>query len=160
MSPRRRCCLVSQSKQSEARKRCIAPQGAKIISLTVALPFILKQCSMLSTGATELRFAPPPTPHCSRVCFPPHQSKFGQLTLLICTAHGYIYGWNKFLAASTYKWYTPPAYMLCLIVPSVTLVLIFLLRLPCVNRSLTRIRQGWERHPPMMEIHTKSTTGL
>ncbi|TNN02534.1 hypothetical protein fugu_010021 [Takifugu bimaculatus] len=49
------------------------------------------------------------------------QSKLGHLTLSICTAHGYIYGWNKFLRPSTYKWYTPPGYMLCLIVPSVVL---------------------------------------
>uniref|UniRef100_A0A8C4ENP5 STEAP family member 4 n=1 Tax=Dicentrarchus labrax TaxID=13489 RepID=A0A8C4ENP5_DICLA len=55
------------------------------------------------------------------------QSKLGHLTLCICTAHGYIYGWNKFLRSSTYKWYTPPGYMLCLIVPSVVLVLKVLL---------------------------------
>uniref|UniRef100_H2U6V2 STEAP family member 4 n=1 Tax=Takifugu rubripes TaxID=31033 RepID=H2U6V2_TAKRU len=59
------------------------------------------------------------------------QSKLGHLTLSICTAHGYIYGWNKFLRPSTYKWYTPPGYMLCLIVPSVVLVLKILLLLPC-----------------------------
>ncbi|XP_029958144.1 metalloreductase STEAP4-like [Salarias fasciatus] len=76
------------------------------------------------------------------------QSKLGYLTLFICTAHGYIYGWNKFLKTSTYKWYTPPGYMLCLIVPSVVLVLKLLLLLPCVDRSLTRIRQGWERTKP------------
>ncbi|XP_015225522.1 PREDICTED: metalloreductase STEAP4-like [Cyprinodon variegatus] len=76
------------------------------------------------------------------------QSKLGHLTLFICTAHGYIYGWNKFLSSSTYKWYTPPGYMLCLIVPSVVLVLKLLLLLPCVDRTLTRIRQGWERNKP------------
>ncbi|XP_072317378.1 metalloreductase STEAP4-like [Eucyclogobius newberryi] len=76
------------------------------------------------------------------------QSKLGHLTLSICTAHGYIYGWNKFLRSSTYKWYTPPGYMLCLIVPSVVLVLKVILLLPCVDRALTRIRQGWERAPP------------
>nr|XP_019948390.1 PREDICTED: metalloreductase STEAP4-like [Paralichthys olivaceus] len=76
------------------------------------------------------------------------QSKLGHLTLFICTSHGYIYGWNKFLRPSTYKWYTPPGYMLCLIVPSVVLVLKLLLILPCVDRTLTRIRQGWERTQP------------
>nr|XP_061789767.1 metalloreductase STEAP4-like [Nerophis lumbriciformis] len=75
------------------------------------------------------------------------QSKLGHLTLFICTAHGYIYGWNKFLRPSTYKWYTPPGYMLCLVVPSVVLVLKMLILLPCVDRTLTRIRQGWERTP-------------
>ncbi|XP_030248536.1 metalloreductase STEAP4-like [Sparus aurata] len=84
------------------------------------------------------------------------QSKLGHLTLMICTAHGYLYGWNKFLRASTYKWYTPPGYMLCLIVPSVVLVLKALLLLPCVDRTLTRIRQGWERNPPRDEINKAS----
>ncbi|KAM8734529.1 metalloreductase STEAP4 [Acanthopagrus schlegelii] len=84
------------------------------------------------------------------------QSKLGHLTLMICTAHGYLYGWDKFLRASTYKWYTPPGYMLCLIVPSVVLVLKALLLLPCVDRTLTRIRQGWERNPPRDEINKAS----
>ncbi|KAM9353955.1 metalloreductase STEAP4-like [Symphorus nematophorus] len=88
------------------------------------------------------------------------QSKLGHLTLCICTAHGYIYGWNKFLHPSTYKWYTPPGYMLCLIVPSVVLVLKTLLLLPCVDRTLTRIRQGWERTQPKEEMGMKKATNL
>uniref|UniRef100_A0A3Q3JED8 Ferric oxidoreductase domain-containing protein n=1 Tax=Monopterus albus TaxID=43700 RepID=A0A3Q3JED8_MONAL len=80
------------------------------------------------------------------------QSKLGHLTLFICTAHGYIYGWKKFLLPSTYKWYTPPGYMLSLIVPSVVLVLKVLLLLPCVDHTLTRIRQGWERTRSREEI--------
>lgn len=71
------------------------------------------------------------------------QSKLGLLTLFICTFHAYLYGWDKFL--HQYKWYTPPGYMLCLVVPSVVLLLKLLLLLPCVNKRLTRIRQGWER---------------
>lgn len=35
--------------------------------------------------------------------------------------------------------------MLCLLLPSVVLVLKLLILLPCVDRSLTRIRRGWER---------------
>ncbi|XP_041649276.1 metalloreductase STEAP4-like [Cheilinus undulatus] len=88
------------------------------------------------------------------------QSKLGHLTLFICTAHGYIYGWKKFLSTSTYKWYTPPGYMLCLIVPSVVLVLKFLLLLPCLDRTLTRIRQGWERTPPREEMVMTKETNL
>ncbi|XP_028326535.1 metalloreductase STEAP4-like [Gouania willdenowi] len=84
------------------------------------------------------------------------QSKLGHLTLFICTAHGYIYGWNKFLRSSTYKWYTPPGYMLCLIVPSVVLVLKLLILIPCVDHTLTRIRQGWERKKPTDEIRVFS----
>ncbi|XP_071374460.1 metalloreductase STEAP4-like [Centroberyx affinis] len=88
------------------------------------------------------------------------QSKLGHLTLFICTAHGYIYGWNKFLRPSTYKWWTPPGYMLCLVVPSVVLLLKLLLLLPCVDRSLTRIRQGWERTEPGEEKCEIKATNL
>ncbi|MEQ2247810.1 Metalloreductase steap4 [Ilyodon furcidens] len=76
------------------------------------------------------------------------QSKLGYLTLFFCTFHTYLYGWDKFLFISYYKWYTPPGYMLCLVVPSVVLLLKLLLLLPCVDKSLTRIRQGWERTDP------------
>lgn len=76
------------------------------------------------------------------------QSKLGHLTLFFCTLHTYLYGWNRFLRPSTYKWGTPPGYMLCLVVPSVVLVLKLLILLPCVDRSLGRIRQGWERTEP------------
>lgn len=76
------------------------------------------------------------------------QSKLGFLTLFLCTLHTYLYGWNRFLNPNTYKWYTPPGYMLSLVVPSVVLVVKLLLLLPCVDRTLTRIRQGWERTDP------------
>lgn len=88
------------------------------------------------------------------------QSKLGHLTLCICTAHGYLYGWDRFIRVSTYKWYTPPGYMLCLIVPSVVLVLKALILLPCVDRALTRIRQGWERTPPEPELGMNKATNL
>ncbi|XP_028325456.1 metalloreductase STEAP4-like [Gouania willdenowi] len=73
------------------------------------------------------------------------QSKLGYLTLLFCTLHTYLYGWDRFLYPSTYKWYTPTGYMLSLIVPTVVLVLKLLLMLPCLDRTLTRIRRGWEK---------------
>lgn len=76
------------------------------------------------------------------------QSKLGYLTLFFCTFHTYLYGWDKFLYPSYYKWFTPPGFMLGLVVPSVVLVLKLLLSLPCVDRSLTHIRQGWERTAP------------
>ncbi|XP_028985203.1 metalloreductase STEAP4 [Betta splendens] len=76
------------------------------------------------------------------------QSKLGFLTLLLCTFHTYLYGWDKFLRASSYRWYTPPGYMLCLLPPSAVLALKLLLLLPCVDRSLARIRQGRERARP------------
>lgn len=76
------------------------------------------------------------------------QSKLGYLTLFFCTLHTYLFGWNKFLRPSSYKWYTPQPHMLSLVVPTVVLLLKLLLLLPCMDRTLTRIRQGWERHEP------------
>ncbi|KAK5892422.1 hypothetical protein CesoFtcFv8_012803 [Champsocephalus esox] len=76
------------------------------------------------------------------------QSKLGYLTVFFCTFHTYLYGNDQFLYLSSYKWFTPPGYFLSLVVPSVLIVLKLLLLLPCVDRSLTRIRQGWERTDP------------
>ncbi|XP_054476862.1 metalloreductase STEAP4-like [Anoplopoma fimbria] len=76
------------------------------------------------------------------------QSKLGYLTVFFCTFHTYLYGWDRFLKSYSYKWYTPPGYLLSLVVPSVLIVLKLLLLLPCVDRSLIRIRQGWERNDP------------
>ncbi|KAM3615080.1 uncharacterized protein V6R79_023067 [Siganus canaliculatus] len=88
------------------------------------------------------------------------QSKLGYICLLICTLHAYIYGWNSFLKRSSYKWYTPPDYMLCLIVPTVVLVLKAIVLLPCVDRTLTRIRQGWDRKPRRDEMDLNKATNF
>ncbi|XP_016074384.1 PREDICTED: metalloreductase STEAP4 [Miniopterus natalensis] len=74
------------------------------------------------------------------------QSKLGYLTLILCTAHTLIYGGKKFLNPSTLRWYLPSAYVLALIIPCTVLVAKFILILPCVDKTLTRIRQGWERN--------------
>lgn len=50
--------------------------------------------------------------------------------------------------------------MLCLIVPSVTLVLKLVLVLPCVNRPLMRIRQGWERNRLKDEMGELKATNM
>ncbi|XP_076009818.1 metalloreductase STEAP4-like [Genypterus blacodes] len=76
------------------------------------------------------------------------QSKLGYLTLFLGTFHTYLYGWDKFLRPSYYKWFTPAGYMLALVVPTVVLLLKLLLLLPCVDRQIIRIRQGWERTQP------------
>ncbi|NXW88383.1 STEA4 Metalloreductase, partial [Alopecoenas beccarii] len=74
------------------------------------------------------------------------QSKLGYLTLILCTAHTLVYGGNRFLSPSSYRWYLPNAYMLSLIVPCIVLVIKFVLIFPCLDKPLTRIRQGWERN--------------
>ncbi|KAL2084155.1 hypothetical protein ACEWY4_019673 [Coilia grayii] len=73
------------------------------------------------------------------------QSKLGHLTLVLCTAHCFLYGWDKFLQPSRYKWWTPPPYMVALVVPCVVLVLKLVLITPCIDHRVTRIRQGWQR---------------
>ncbi|XP_078199044.1 metalloreductase STEAP4 isoform X2 [Callithrix jacchus] len=74
------------------------------------------------------------------------QSKLGYLTLILCTAHTLVYGGKKFLNPSNLKWYLPAAYVLGLIIPCIVLVIKFVLIMPCVDNTLTRIRQGWERN--------------
>ncbi|KAM6338516.1 metalloreductase STEAP4 [Podargus strigoides] len=79
------------------------------------------------------------------------QSKLGYLTLILCTAHTLVYGGKQFLSPSAYRWYLPSAYMLSLIVPCIVLVVKFVLVFPCLDKPLTRIRQGWERKPQYSE---------
>ncbi|XP_051857468.1 metalloreductase STEAP4 isoform X2 [Antechinus flavipes] len=74
------------------------------------------------------------------------QSKLGYLTLILCTVHTLVFGANKFLKPPPLVWYLPPTYVISLIAPSVVLLLKFILIMPCFNRPLTRIRQGWERN--------------
>ncbi|XP_078091439.1 metalloreductase STEAP4-like [Mustelus asterias] len=73
------------------------------------------------------------------------QSKLGHVTLLLCTAHTAVLGWNKFLKPTVYKWGLPPGYLLSMVIPCIVLVLKLILITPCVDRMVTRIRQGWER---------------
>ncbi|XP_062460980.1 metalloreductase STEAP4 [Pezoporus occidentalis] len=79
------------------------------------------------------------------------QSKLGYLTLILCTAHTLVYGGKRFLSPSSYRWYLPNAYMLSLIIPCMVLVVKFVLIFPCLDKPLTRIRQGWERNPQYSE---------
>uniref|UniRef100_A0A8C5QQS4 Metalloreductase STEAP4 n=1 Tax=Leptobrachium leishanense TaxID=445787 RepID=A0A8C5QQS4_9ANUR len=73
------------------------------------------------------------------------QSKLGYLTLLLCTGHAMVYGWDRFLLISRYMWFLPPAYTLSLVIPCVVLVLKLILITPCLDKRITKIRQGWER---------------
>ncbi|XP_076869249.1 metalloreductase STEAP4 [Brachyhypopomus gauderio] len=74
------------------------------------------------------------------------QSKLGHTALLLCTAHTFLYGWDNFLNSNAYKWCMPRSYILALVVPCVVLVLKAVLITPCMDRPVTRIRQGWERN--------------
>uniref|UniRef100_A0A4W3GBS1 STEAP family member 4 n=1 Tax=Callorhinchus milii TaxID=7868 RepID=A0A4W3GBS1_CALMI len=68
------------------------------------------------------------------------QSKLGHVTLLLCTAHVFVYGSNRFLDISRYKWGLPLPYMLSLVIPCIVLVLKLILITPCVDSKITRIR--------------------
>ncbi|KAM4689532.1 metalloreductase STEAP4-like [Discoglossus pictus] len=72
------------------------------------------------------------------------QSKLGYLTLVLCTGHALIFGWNKFINIDRFRWYLPPAYTLSLVIPCIVLLLKFILIIPCVDKRITKIRQGWE----------------
>ncbi|KAM9307653.1 uncharacterized protein PAF06_011765 [Gastrophryne carolinensis] len=73
------------------------------------------------------------------------QSKLGYVTLVLCTGHAFLYGWDKFLNAANFKWYMPPAYTLSLVIPCVVLILKLILVIPCIDKRITKIRQGWDR---------------
>ncbi|XP_047609502.1 metalloreductase STEAP4 [Phacochoerus africanus] len=88
------------------------------------------------------------------------QSKLGYLTLILCTAHTLVYGGRRFLDPSTLKWYLPSAYVIALIIPCTLLVVKFILILPCIDKPLTRIRQGWERNPKFLESALNGKTDL
>ncbi|XP_056375053.1 metalloreductase STEAP4-like [Hyla sarda] len=75
------------------------------------------------------------------------QSKLGYLTLLLCTGHAMVFGWNRFLLLDRYRWYMPPVYTLSLVIPCVVLILKLVLIIPCIDTRITKIRQGWERSP-------------
>ncbi|XP_006834379.1 PREDICTED: metalloreductase STEAP4 [Chrysochloris asiatica] len=80
------------------------------------------------------------------------QSKLGYLTLILCTAHTLVYGGKKFLSPSVLRWGLPSAYVLALIIPCTVLVIKFILIMPCIDKTLTRIRQGWERNSKMSSV--------
>ncbi|XP_048469487.1 metalloreductase STEAP4-like isoform X2 [Rhincodon typus] len=82
------------------------------------------------------------------------QSKLGYATLLLCTAHAAVFGWDRFLQPKWYRWGLPQAYMLGIVIPCTVLVLKLILITPCVDKMITRIRQGWERVPKDQEVPT------
>ncbi|KAM4704844.1 metalloreductase STEAP4 [Rhinophrynus dorsalis] len=75
------------------------------------------------------------------------QSKLGYLTLVLCTAHTLVYGGDRFIYGPFYKWCLPPAFVLSLIIPCAVLVMKFIIVIPCLDKRIEKIRQGWERNP-------------
>ncbi|XP_055974576.1 metalloreductase STEAP4 [Sorex fumeus] len=81
------------------------------------------------------------------------QSKLGYLTLVLCTAHTLVYGWKGFVCPVILRWYLPSTYMIALIIPCTVLVIKCILILPCIDRTLNRIRQGWDRNSESSNHH-------
>ncbi|XP_075683780.1 metalloreductase STEAP4-like isoform X2 [Rhinoderma darwinii] len=73
------------------------------------------------------------------------QSKLGYLTLVLCTGHAMVFGWDRFLILARYRWYMPPVYMFSLVIPCIVLILKLILIIPCIDNRIAKIRQGWEK---------------
>ncbi|XP_026537164.1 metalloreductase STEAP2 [Notechis scutatus] len=73
------------------------------------------------------------------------QSTLGYVALLISTFHVLIYGWKRAFEEECYRFYTPPNFVLALVLPCVVILGKIILLLPCINRKLRKIRRGWEK---------------
>ncbi|XP_078682659.1 metalloreductase STEAP3-like [Branchiostoma floridae x Branchiostoma belcheri] len=75
------------------------------------------------------------------------QSKLGFFCLFVSTGHCIVYGSTGFTKGYLYVWYTPPPFLLAMLLPCLVILLKFFLLSPCVNARLMRIRSGWESKP-------------
>ncbi|XP_067869330.1 metalloreductase STEAP2 isoform X2 [Heterodontus francisci] len=72
-------------------------------------------------------------------------STLGYVALLISTFHVLIYGWKRAFEEQYYRFYTPPNFVLALILPFIVILGKLVLLLPCISRKLKIIRKGWEK---------------
>ncbi|NXI34361.1 STEA1 Metalloreductase, partial [Galbula dea] len=72
------------------------------------------------------------------------QSKMGSLALLLCTLHALVFAWDKWVDVSQFVWYTPPSFMLAVLLPAAVLLCKGLLLCPCLRKRIQKIRCGWE----------------
>ncbi|XP_051818313.1 metalloreductase STEAP2 [Antechinus flavipes] len=73
------------------------------------------------------------------------QSTLGYVALLISTFHVLIYGWKRAFEEEYYRFYTPPNFVLALVLPSIVILGKIILLFPCISRKLKRIKKGWEK---------------
>lgn len=83
--------------------------------------------------------------------FSSQKSTLGYVALLISTFHVLIYGWKRAFEEEYYRFYTPPNFVLALVLPCVVILGKIILLLPCISRKLRRIRRGWEKSQVMEE---------
>lgn len=72
------------------------------------------------------------------------QSKMGYFALLLGTVHALVFAWNKWVDMNQFIWYTPPTFMLAVLLPLLVLLCKGILLFPCLNKRLLKIRTGWE----------------
>nr|XP_015209996.1 PREDICTED: metalloreductase STEAP1-like isoform X2 [Lepisosteus oculatus] len=73
------------------------------------------------------------------------QRNLGCCALLLCTAHALVYGWRKWAEVKHFVWYTPPSFILVVLLPLGVLLCRAVLLLPCLDRRLHAIQRGWEK---------------
>ncbi|XP_006891553.1 PREDICTED: metalloreductase STEAP1 [Elephantulus edwardii] len=72
------------------------------------------------------------------------QRKLGMASLLLGTIHALIFAWNKWVDIKQFMWYTPPTFMIAVILPISVLLCKVILLLPCWRKKIQKIRHGWE----------------
>ncbi|XP_015667339.1 metalloreductase STEAP1 [Protobothrops mucrosquamatus] len=70
------------------------------------------------------------------------QSKIGYLALLLCTIHALVFAWDKWIDPHQYLCYTPPTFIIAVILPIVVLTCKVILLFPCFRKRLQKIRSG------------------
>ncbi|XP_063003607.1 STEAP1 protein [Elgaria multicarinata webbii] len=84
------------------------------------------------------------------------QSKMGYLALLLCTIHALVFAWNKWIDIGQFIWYTPPTFMIAVVIPIVVLVCKSILLFPCLRKKLQKIRSGCDANPVPTRIQMAS----
>ncbi|XP_075684856.1 STEAP1 protein [Rhinoderma darwinii] len=77
------------------------------------------------------------------------QSRLGHIALFLCTVHTLVFAWNKWVDMKQFIWYTPPTFMLVVLLPLVVLLCKAVLILPYFSKRIQKIRCGWESNKGM-----------
>ncbi|XP_078394540.1 STEAP1 protein-like [Cetorhinus maximus] len=72
------------------------------------------------------------------------QSKMGYCALFLCTLHALVYAWRKWVELKYFIWYTPPTFIIAVLLPIIVLLCKVVFLFPCLAKRLGRIRRGWE----------------
>ncbi|XP_040820802.1 metalloreductase STEAP1 [Ochotona curzoniae] len=84
------------------------------------------------------------------------QSKLGIVSLLLGTIHALVFAWNKWIDVKQFVWYTPPTFMIAVLLPIAVLTAKGILSLPCLRKRILKIRRGWEDVTKVKRTETSS----